>query len=203
VQEPQEAQARSLSWEDPLEDGVATHSSILAWRISWTEEPGGTVHGFSKSGTWLKHFSTFVCPPLSKQRLHLLSQESGRDFNNIFCWLIENSQLKWKWEAGSFLVCYRRKSLEDERDRNAGVALSRIICNHPPTLSPRRHPFHQVLRHILVRGASSSLIGPILVVLWRSGLIIGDAIFEMYSCGDRISEREREALKHQRQGGGA
>jgi len=55
----------------------------------------------------------------------------------------------------------------------------------------------------LVRGASSSLIGPILVVLWRSGLIIGDAIFEMYSCGDRISEREREALKHQRQGGGA
>ena len=51
VQEPQEAQVRSLSWEDPLEDSVATHSSILAWRISWTEEPGGTVHGFSKSGT--------------------------------------------------------------------------------------------------------------------------------------------------------
>ena len=32
---------QSLSWEDPLEDGVATHSSILAWRIPWTEEPGG------------------------------------------------------------------------------------------------------------------------------------------------------------------
>jgi len=29
-----------LSWEDPLEKGTATHSSILAWRISWTEEPG-------------------------------------------------------------------------------------------------------------------------------------------------------------------
>ena len=28
-------------WEDPLEDGMATHSSILAWRIPWTEEPGG------------------------------------------------------------------------------------------------------------------------------------------------------------------
>ena len=28
-------------WEDPLEEGVATHSSILAWRIPWTEEPGG------------------------------------------------------------------------------------------------------------------------------------------------------------------
>ena len=31
---------RSLSWEDPLEEGMATHSSILAWRIPWTEEPG-------------------------------------------------------------------------------------------------------------------------------------------------------------------
>ena len=30
-----------LGWEDPLEQGVATHSSILAWRIPWTEEPGG------------------------------------------------------------------------------------------------------------------------------------------------------------------
>ena len=30
----------SLGWEDPLEEGMATHSSILAWRISWTEEPG-------------------------------------------------------------------------------------------------------------------------------------------------------------------
>ena len=32
---------RSLGWEDPLEEGMATHSSILAWRIPWTEEPGG------------------------------------------------------------------------------------------------------------------------------------------------------------------
>ena len=31
----------SLSWEDPLEKGMATHSSILAWRIPWAEEPGG------------------------------------------------------------------------------------------------------------------------------------------------------------------
>ena len=31
---------RSLGWEDPLEEGMATHSSILAWRILWTEEPG-------------------------------------------------------------------------------------------------------------------------------------------------------------------
>ena len=32
---------RSLGWEDPLEEGMATHSSLLAWRIPWTAEPGG------------------------------------------------------------------------------------------------------------------------------------------------------------------
>ena len=37
----QETQVQSLHWEDPLEEGMATHSSILAWRIPWTEEPGG------------------------------------------------------------------------------------------------------------------------------------------------------------------
>ena len=31
---------QSLGWEDPLEEGMATHSSILAWRIPWTEDPG-------------------------------------------------------------------------------------------------------------------------------------------------------------------
>ena len=36
-----EAWLRSLGWEDPLEEGIATHSSILAWRIPWTGEPGG------------------------------------------------------------------------------------------------------------------------------------------------------------------
>ena len=37
----QETQVQSLGWEDPLEKEMATHSSILAWKIPWTEEPGG------------------------------------------------------------------------------------------------------------------------------------------------------------------
>ena len=36
----QETQVQSLGWEDPLENGMTSHSSILAWRIPWTEEPG-------------------------------------------------------------------------------------------------------------------------------------------------------------------
>ena len=42
----QEMWVWSLGWENPLEEGMATHSSIFAWRIPWTEQPGGLV-GYS------------------------------------------------------------------------------------------------------------------------------------------------------------
>ena len=42
---------RSLGWEDPLEKGMATHSSTLAWKLSWTEEPGGLESTGSRSHT--------------------------------------------------------------------------------------------------------------------------------------------------------
>ena len=52
----QETLVQSLGQEDPLEKGMATHSSILAWRIPWTEEPGGaTVHRVTKSQTLLNN----------------------------------------------------------------------------------------------------------------------------------------------------
>ena len=41
MQEIQEMLVQSLGWEDSLQEGMATHCSILAWRIPWTEEPGG------------------------------------------------------------------------------------------------------------------------------------------------------------------
>ena len=46
-----ETQVRSLNREDPLEKEMATHSSTLAWRISWTEEPGGLPCGHKESDT--------------------------------------------------------------------------------------------------------------------------------------------------------
>ena len=84
----QETWLRSLGWEDPLEKEMATHSSIPAWRIPWTEEPGGplqysclenpmhrgtwraTVHGVTKSWTQLTTF-TFISP------MTLLCTEKG------------------------------------------------------------------------------------------------------------------------------
>ena len=41
IHEPQETRVQFLGQEHPLEDGTATHSSVLAWRIPWTEEPAG------------------------------------------------------------------------------------------------------------------------------------------------------------------
>ena len=51
----QETQVQALGWEDTLEKGTATHSSVLAWRIPWTEEPGKlhTVQGVEKRRTQL------------------------------------------------------------------------------------------------------------------------------------------------------
>ena len=55
-----ETRVQSLGWEDPLEKEMATHSSILAWRIAWTEDPGRLqVHGVAKSWTQLSNFSFF------------------------------------------------------------------------------------------------------------------------------------------------
>ena len=48
-----ETWVRSLGWEDPLEKGTATYSSILAWRIRWTEEAGTLQSMGSQSQTWL------------------------------------------------------------------------------------------------------------------------------------------------------
>ncbi|KAI4548127.1 hypothetical protein MG293_000457 [Ovis ammon polii] len=54
-----ETWVRSLGREDPLEKEMATHSSILAWRMPWTEEPGGLqVHRVAKSRTRLSHFTS-------------------------------------------------------------------------------------------------------------------------------------------------
>ena len=52
MQEPKEMWVRSLGWEGPLEEGMVAHFSILAWRIPWTEEPGGLqIHRIARSQT--------------------------------------------------------------------------------------------------------------------------------------------------------
>ena len=54
-----ETQVRSLGQEDPLEKEMATHSSILAWRIPWMEEPAGLQSTGSQSRTRLSDFAQY------------------------------------------------------------------------------------------------------------------------------------------------
>ena len=58
----QETQVQSLGWEDPLEKGMTTHSSILAWRIPWTEEPGmlQSVGSYRVRPDWQLTLSLFL-----------------------------------------------------------------------------------------------------------------------------------------------
>ena len=59
----QETQVWSLGWEDPLEEEMATHSSILAWKIPWTEEPGGLQSmGWQRVGhNWVTNAHLTFC----------------------------------------------------------------------------------------------------------------------------------------------
>ena len=75
----QETQVQSLSWEDPLEKGKATHSSILAWRIPWTEEPGGLQSmGSQRVGhDWVTNPITITIDNRESKRHYYQSQVSA------------------------------------------------------------------------------------------------------------------------------
>ena len=58
---PANARDTILGWEDPLEKGMATHSSILAWEIPWAEEPGGLESmGSQRVGNYSEHEHSYV-----------------------------------------------------------------------------------------------------------------------------------------------
>ena len=75
---------RSLDWEDRLEKEMATHSSFLAWKIPWTEEPGRLWAGVSKSRTQLSDF-TFTF------HFHALEREMATH-SSILAWRIPGTE---------------------------------------------------------------------------------------------------------------
>ena len=88
----QETQVRSLGWEDPLAKGMATHTSILDWRIPWTEEPGGLQ---SMGSQKVRHdwvINTFTS--LSKVKMPEKSQVCNKCSVNA---LPTEKGLKWPW----------------------------------------------------------------------------------------------------------
>ena len=86
----QDTQVWSLSWEDPLEKRMGTHSSILACRIPWTEEPGGLQSmGSQRIGhDWVANTFTLKNGPHQKNYLIFISKMGGN-----------SAPLESKWEA--------------------------------------------------------------------------------------------------------
>ena len=118
-----ETRVQSLGGEDPLERGMATHSSIPAWRITWTEEPGGawqaTVHGVCRESTRLSGWhcshwnggNILGLRPLAavtwggvcslKKGAGKLGVPVGVHFNLL--WALSSSSVKW-WAWGRVRV---------------------------------------------------------------------------------------------------
>ena len=91
----QETWVRSLGWEDPLEKGMAIHSSILAWRIPWTKKPGGPQFmGSQRVGyDWATSTLIFQClyvpqflHPSILGRIHFCKSRVARSYGSFNFW---------------------------------------------------------------------------------------------------------------------
>ena len=94
----QETRVQSLGWEDPLEKGMAIHSSILAWRIPWTEEPGGP----QSVGSWESDTTERLTLPLLLL-IYLVRQVFP--FSTCGHWESDAKSHKWK-----VLSCHSKPS---------------------------------------------------------------------------------------------
>ena len=77
----QETWVQSLDWEDPLEKGTAAHSSVLAFKIPWTEKPGRLqgVHGVTKSSDMTERLSlSLYCSPNIQRRSYTDPSQTGK-----------------------------------------------------------------------------------------------------------------------------
>ena len=126
----QETWLRSLGWEDPLERGMATHSSILAWRIPWTEKPGGLQsmgsqrvgHGWATNTHSHTHInSIYVSIPISQFHIYVLIYD--------ICFSLSDLLSFPHSSAGKESTCYtlQYSGLENSMDYMVhGVAKSRM-----------------------------------------------------------------------------
>ena len=107
----QETWVQSLGWEDPLEEGMATHSSILAWRIPWTEEQGGLQSmGLQRFRQYWSHWEQYSIWPACGQpfplKLGSIPYHQHKNVDTVFntlsialffssTWIIPTSRETW------------------------------------------------------------------------------------------------------------
>ena len=116
-----ETQFQTLGWEDLLEKGVATHSSILNWRIPWTEEPGGL-----QSMEWQKSQTQW----LNKNKIVFRATKdrnirAKRDLRAVQ-WVLNLKQKMWSWIIYLVVYCCISASISSVKwDKNIHCVCSR------------------------------------------------------------------------------
>ena len=101
----QETQVSSLGQEDPLEKGMATHSSILAWKIPWTEEPG-RLQSMGSQRVGLSDYTFTFKMTLYIQRIHALSISRFLLSKSVLVFVVRSNSLKHQNQfTKSYLSC--------------------------------------------------------------------------------------------------
>ena len=143
----QEVQVQSLGWEDPLEEDMATHSSILAWRIPWTEEPGGlqSIGSWRVEHDWndLVHTHLKLCDQTSTFVGSCRKQRSFRKTSGLLTmpkpltvWTTKNSgKFVKRWEylttsPASWEICMQVRKQQLELDMD-----NRLVPNREQSMS--------------------------------------------------------------------
>ena len=152
MQETQETQVWSLGWEDPLEEGMATYSSILAWRIPWTEEPDGLPSmGLQRVGhdwaciLWWR----LLLPGPPWQRLSPNPTPNARDVGD--CFLTHSALLNFAPSASALIS---GPTLISDLKTN-------IVLSFPPSALLLKHafPFSQLVPGLPSKPACSNTQG--------------------------------------------
>ena len=103
----QETQVSSLGQEDPLEKGMATHSSILAWKIPWTEEPG-RLQSMGSQRVGLSDYTFTFKMTLYIQRIHALSISRFLLSKSVLVFVVRSNSLKHQNQfTKSYLSCWQ------------------------------------------------------------------------------------------------
>ena len=116
----QQVQVQSLGWEDPLEKGLATHSSILAWRIPWTEEPGRIQSlGSQRVGhNWATNTLIALIRYVTMAKTSIVfGFRFLMTLNRVSTWL------PGTWQAGSLCHLGSRKGCWNIKNKDYGIKL--------------------------------------------------------------------------------
>ena len=121
----------SLGWDNPLEEGMATYSSILAWRIPWTEEHGGLVQGIEKSQTRLSDLADMHPSPSHRPNLRRKLLWDTITYAQNLSWL------KMNWEPHGLIHDARPHVGQSPKSQPSCVCPLCLVLLFSPTQTPR------------------------------------------------------------------